>query len=873
VILVSGRALWRAAAVLAASLAAGSASAATAAPASTRLATDVVPVFESVRLVADARQPGYKGSVRIDLDVRRPAASFALHAADIEVGRVALSGPRGAVEVAHATSPGERLEITASRPLEPGPHVLEIDFANQYDTQATGLYKVAAGGDDYLFTQFEADDARQAFPCFDEPSFKIPFQLTVVVPEAHVAVSNTPIESDTVKDGRRTVVFARTKPLPSYLIALATGPLEFVPIPGMSVPGRVVTVKGASGLAGEAVRSTPRLLAALERYFGRAYPYEKLDLIAVPEFWPGGMENAGAITFRDGILLLDSRGASTAQRQSHVEIVAHELAHMWFGDLVTMAWWDDLWLNESFASWMGDKGAAEAFPEFRTGIAEVAGVQGAMITDARLSTRAIRQPVSSLDNLLQAADNLANQKGQAVLGMAEAWVGEEEFRKGVNAYLSAHQWKNAVAADLWAALGKAGGKDVSGMMATFLDQPGIPLVSIESVEGNKVRVAQRRFLNHGVSAPPATWRIPVGLKYEAGGRTRTRTVLLERASETIELEGPVGWIHPNLDQRGYYRWNVPAGVLQALADGGERTLSARERVGFIGNASALLDAGVLRGDAYLRLLRPFARDAEPEVVSAVVASMQKVKQAFVVPEVESSFAAYLRGVLGPALERIGRERRPGETESVSVLRPQLLLWLGRDGHDPAALAQGAAIARAFLADPQAADPSLVGTALQLAALGGDRVLFDEYRKRIEAAKVPADRQRFLGALGYFRDPALMDEALRYSLTASVRPQELFAVPFGIGSTVAHQARPYQFMVENFDAIRARIPPMFLVFMPHFAGGCSAERAASARAFFADPKHAAPGMEKEIAKMSEAVADCAALRAREGAAVETFLRGL
>ena len=852
---------------------AAAAPAAPAAGASSRLGADVVPVTQAIRLVADAGQPGYTGSVRIELDVRRAVTSFALHAADIEIARVALQGPRGAVAVTHETAGGERLEIASAKPLAVGRHVLEIEFTNQYDTQATGLYKVTAGGNDYLFTQFQADDARQAFPCFDEPAFKIPFQMTVVVPEAHAAVSNTPITSETVAAGRKTVVFARTKPLPSYLVALATGPFEFVPIPGMSAPGRVVTVKGASGLACEAVRTTPRLLAALERYFGRPYPYEKLDLIAVPEFWPGGMENAGAITFRDSILLLDSRGSSAAQRQTHAEINAHELAHMWFGDLVTMAWWDDLWLNESFASWMGDKAASEAFPELRTAVSEVAGMQPAMVTDARLSTRAIRQPVTAIDNLLQAADALANQKGQAVLGMAEAWVGSEAFRKGIVSYLAAHEWRNAVAADLFAALDKAAGKDVSGMMATFLDQPGIPLVTIEGVEGNAVRLSQRRFLNHGANAPAATWRIPVGLKYEIGGQTKTRIVLVTEASQTVTLEGPVTWVHPNLDQRGYYRWNVPAPVLQALADGGDRTMTVRERVGFIGNASALLDAGAIRGDAYLRLLRPFARDEEPEVVSAVIGSLQKVKQAFVTAEVEGTFAAYVRTLLGPALERIGRDRRPGEMEAVSVLRPQLMLWLGRDGNDPAVIAHGAALARAFLADPATSDPSLVGVALQLAALRGDRALYEEYRRRLEAAQVPADRQRFLGALGYFRDPALMDDALRYALGGSLRPQEVFTVPFGIGTTVAHQERPYRFLVENFDAIRTRIPPMFLVFTPHFASGCSAERAAEARAFFADPKRAAPGIEKEIAKMSETVADCASLRAREGAAVASFLRGL
>jgi alanyl aminopeptidase len=835
-----------------------------------RLGTDVVPVFEAVRLTADARKPDYTGSVRIELDVRKPVSAFALYARDIEISSVSLTGPAGAVEVRHGTGDRGRLDVTTAAPLRLGRHVLEIDFANEFDTQATGLYKVVADGESYLFTQFEADDARQAFPCWDEPAFKIPYELTVVVPEAHVAVSNTPPVSDTVKEGQRTVVFGRTKPLPSYLLALATGPLEFVPIPGLSVPGRVVTVKGASGLAGEAVRTTPPVLAALERYFGRPYPYEKLDLIAVPEFWPGAMENAGAVTFRDTVLLLDARGASAEQRRLLVEINAHELAHMWFGDLVTMDWWDDLWLNESFASWMGDKAATEAFPEFRTSVASVEGMQFAMTTDARLTARAIRQPVTSLDNLLQSADELAYQKGQAVLSMAESWIGPDVFRKGILDYLAAHEWRNAVAADLWSALSKAAGKDVSGMLATFLDQPGVPLVTVESIDGNRVRLSQRRFANQGVTMPPSTWQIPVGLKYETGGAVRTRVVLLSGPTETVTLEGPPAWVHPNADERGYYRWSVPAAARRALADGGERIMGVRERVGFIGNASALLDAGALGGDEYLDLLVPFTRAPEPEVVSGVLDALGNIKRVFVTPQLEGTFAGYVRRLIGPALERIGMERREAESESVSLLRPRLLLWLGRDGRDPAVLAHAGRLAAAYLADPASVDPSVVEVTLQLRALSGDRALFDEFKRRLEAATVPADRERFLSALGYFRAPDLVDEALRYAAAGPLRPQEMFEIPEGVRTAVAQEGRPYRFVTENYDAIRAKLPPMYLVFMPRLAGGCSEERVKSASAFFTEPSHTAPGIEKEIAKVAEAVKDCAALRSREGGAVAAYL---
>ena len=862
--------LLRALVCVALPVATGGATPEPAAPSGHRLGTDVVPVFEAVRLTADARKPDYTGSVRIDLDVRRPVRAFSLHARGMEIRRLALSGPAGNVDVTQSRGDRGRLDLAASATLRPGRHVLEIDFANKYDTQATGLYKVEVGGESYLFTQFEADDARQAFPCWDEPSFKIPYQVTVTVPESHVAISNTPPTSDTVENGQRTVAFARTKPLPSYLLALATGPLEFVPIPGLSVPGRVVTVKGDSALAAEAVRTTPPVLAALERYFGRPYPYEKLDLVAVPEFWPGAMENAGAITFRDTVLLLDTRRASAQQRRVLVEINAHELAHMWFGDLVTMEWWDDLWLNESFASWMGNKAATEAFPEFRTSVASVEGTQYAMTTDARLTARAIRQPVTSLDNLLQSADELAYEKGQAVLSMVESWIGDEAFRRGILDYLAAHEWRNAVAADLWSALSKSAGKDVAGMLATFLDQPGVPLVTVESIEGNRVRLSQRRFANQGVTMPPASWRIPVGLKYETGGAVRTRVALLSGPTDTVTLEGPPSWVHPNADERGYYRWSVPAAVRRALADGGERIMGVRERVGFIGNASALLDAGALRGDEYLDLLVPFTRDAEPEVVSGVVDALGKIKRAFVTPDLEATFAGYVRRLLGPALERIGMERREAEAESVSLLRPRLLLWLGRDGRDPAVLAHAGRLATAYLADPGTVDPSVVGAALQLRALTGDRALFEEYKRRLEAATVPADRERFLTALGYFRAPDLVDEALRYAAAGPLRPQEMFEIPEGVGTSVAQEGRPYQFVTEHYDAIKAKLPPMYLVFMPRVAGGCSEERVKSASAFFAEPPHMAPGIEKEIAKLTEAVKDCAALRSREGGAVAAYL---
>jgi cytosol alanyl aminopeptidase len=844
-----------------------------------RLGRDVVPAAQSIRLDVDAARREYTGAVRVDLDVRKAVRSFSFHAEGLALQRVALKkkkkeeGAAGEeVPVTHREAGNAQVAVEAAAPLLPGRYVLDVEFENQFDTRANSLYRLETGGHAYTFTQFEADEAREAFPCWDEPSFKIPYQVTLVVPEAHLAISNTPVQSETVKDGRKTVVFKQTPPTPSYLLAMATGPLETVPVPGMSVPGRIVTVKDMSRLAAEAVRVTPPLLAALERYFGRPHPYEKLDVIAVPEFWPGAMENPGAITFRDSLLLLEPGRATASQKRSLATVMAHELAHLWFGDMVTMEWWDDLWLNESFASWMGDKVTQQAFPELNADVQSIEAIQGAMVTDARLSTRAIRQPVTAASNLLQSADNLAYDKGQAVLGMMEGWVGDEAFRRGVLAYLAAHEWKNARAADLWNALSKASGKDVQGPLESFLNQPGVPLVSVELLGTGEVRVSQRRFLNHGVAPPPgrAVWQVPVGLAWSAGGAPTTTTVLLSRPSQTFKLptKEPLVWVYPNAGERGYYRWHVPRALLTSLAEQAPERLAPRERVGLVGNLRALLDAGDLRGHDYLRLLAAFARDPEPQVLTAVVAGLNRTRVAFVTPDIEAHFATYVRNTLGPALERIGPTPRPGEPDAVAILRPQLLLWLGREGRDPGILAQAVALTASALAAPAAVDHSLASAALQLAARTGDRALFDQFRQRFEAARVPSERQRYLSALAAFEDPALVEEGMRYSLTGPMRPQEILAIPRSQADR--HQDAVFRWTTGNYDALAARIPPVILPFLVYLGGGCSTERLEAARAFFTDPKRAVAGTEKELAKMTEAGRDCVALRTREGTGVRAYL---
>ncbi len=843
-----------------------------------RLAGDVVPAAEAVRLRLDPAKTGYAGSVRVDLKVVRSVPSFRFHAERMKFDRLALSGPGGPVAVTSGRE-GDVVTVTAAAPLAPGAYALAIDFSNDFEGRSVGLYRVMHDGRAYAFTQFEAADARRAFPCWDEPSFKIPYEITLEVPGDLEGVTNTPIARQTEAGGWKTLAFRRTPPLPSYLLAIAVGPLEFTPIPGLRVPGRVVTPRGQRHLAGLAATLTPPVLQALERYFERPYPYEKLDLIAVPQFWPGAMENPAAVTFLDNILLVDPKSQTPAARRQLGETLAHELSHMWFGDLVTMAWWDDLWLNEAFANWMQSRISAQLFPEYHPEIEEVQSSLGVMATDARPATQAIRQPVTEPGQSMGQV-GLSYNKGRAVLSMFERWIGRERFRRGVIDHLNRHAFGNATAADLWAALSRAAGPDIgptiAPAMATFLDQPGVPLIDVQVLPGGKARLSQSRFTNFGVSAPPERWLVPVALKFSDGRTAQERTVLLDAPAKTFDLLAgrELAWIFPHAEATGYYRWRVAPAALLSLAQAAPRQLGVGERVAFLGDLAALLDAGTIHGDDYLRALERFTEDPEPEVLSALLGALRKVRLAFVDgPGMEGLFSSYVRYLLTPARRRFGLSRKPGEPEGVSLLRPQLLHWLGAWGNDPEVVRFAQAAARSYLKDPSAVDATTIEAVLEVAARHGDQALFDEYRRRFETTRVPAERAAFLAALGEFRAPALQAQALRYALEGPLRPDEILRIPRAQADTARGRELAYEWVTGHYAAVSSRVPPLFLPMLARVATGCEEGRVAAARRFFAQGGHEVQGTDRELAKVEEEVKDCVALRQREGGAVAKHIASL
>src|ERR1700728_1354039 len=444
-----------------------------------RLGDDVRPLRYHLDLTLIPEQDTFTGRIEIDLDIRKAADIVWLNARTLKFDDAKFI-QTGSTVAAKVETDKEFAGFAAAPALQPGPAKLQIAFHGEFNKKGSdGLFKEQDGANWYVFAQFESIDARKAFPCFDEPGFKVPWQVTVHVKKEDSAVSNTPILSETAEsDGRKKVVFAETKPLPSYLVAVAVGPFEYVDAGKAGknrTPVRIITPKGKAMQAKYAAEVTGPLLAELENYFGIPYPYEKLDILSVPLF-EGAMENAGLITYLQSLALCDPALDRIDRQRQYAEIVAHEMAHQWFGDLVTTAWWDDIWLNEAFASWMASKVIHHWKPEWNTLIDEQNTRLGAMDQDSLVSARKIRQPIESNDDIANAFDGITYDKGEAVIGMFERFMGEEAFQHGVARYLRQYSWRNATAGDFLDSLGSGGNQAVGKAFSTFLDQAGVPLV-------------------------------------------------------------------------------------------------------------------------------------------------------------------------------------------------------------------------------------------------------------------------------------------------------------------------------------------------------------------------------------------------------------
>ncbi len=717
-------------------------------------------------------------------------------------------------------------------------------------------------------------------PCFDEPGYKVPFELRVTTPKGNIVVANSPeIEHTDAEEGRATLFhFAPTQPIPAYLFALAVGPLDIREGPKEPVPIRVITTRGKAKLGDLAIEAATAHTKILVDYFARAYPYPKLDLLAVPEFGFGAMENAGLITFREDLLLLDPKHASTEARRAMATNVAHEISHHWFGNLVTMPWWDDLWLNEGFATWMEGKVVDAWKPQMDARLEASRAKGNVMALDALDSARAVRQPVANNAEAEEAFDNITYDKGAAVLGMLEAWVGPDAFRDGIRAYLKAHEYGSATSADLFQALSKSSSKDVWTVASTFLDQPGVPLVraelTCEKGSAPKVKLAQERY-----RARPATegdrrgttWKIPMCVAYE-GGKSPACGML---AAPTGEIELPPGrcprWIYPNAQENGYFRFALPPAQLAALADGG-RALDVRSRIGLVNDGWALVQSGDLGSDALLDLVASMRGEKNRLVLDQIVVTLQGVSDKLIDDASRPAFRAYVSSVLGPIARDLGFEPRPKESDDAKLLRQSLLSALAVLAEDPWVASQADRAATAFLKDPRSVDADIAAIALRASTRHAGDKRFHELTEALRRAPAPEDRVITVGALGAFADPALLRRALDLLLGDQLKFQDAFSIYTAAMTYPDSRRTVLAWVQEHFGELKAKLPDFVLTRLASSVGTiCEAPARADAARFFVAAMKGTDAGDRALREALETADLCIDLRAREASRIKKKLK--
>lgn len=864
------------------------------APPTGKLPEGVTPLHYALDLDIDPAKERFSGQVRIQTRVDDERDRIWLHAKGLRVSQAVVTQDGVEIPAAYVIVDAElglvRLDLT--RPVS-GDVLLSFTYDAAFDHHLQGLYQVESGGDRYAFTQFESHFARMCFPGFDEPRFKAPFDITVTAKAGDVVVTTTrELERSPTEGGKVRVSYATTEPLPTYLIAFAVGPLDVVepgPLPANSVrkqplPFRGVAAKGKGEELKYALAHTGPLLAALEEYFGIPYPFDKLDVIAVPDFASGAMENVGAITFREWLLLVDEDKAPIEQKRAFASVMAHELAHMWFGNLVTMPWWDDIWLNEAFATWMASKAVAKVHPEYEMDTAFVERVQSAMEQDSLVSARQIRQPIESTHDIRNAFDGITYSKGGGVLAMFERWIGEKTFKEGIRLYMDRHRFGGATYEDLVGALSEASSKDVATPFKTFLFQPGLPHVEAELVcEGAPaLKLKQSRYLPVGSTGERAqTWQIPVCARYPDGSRVKESCTLLGEAEGLLALETKTcpAWAMPNASGAGYFRFSLPGPQLAALLDKGSAQLEAKERLAIADSLAGAFGAATLPAEDVFGRLPKLAADKHRAVVTGPMSLLSFARAELVSSTERARVEGLAHKLYRPVLARLGlKPKRPDEDGETRQLRARVLSFLALSMNDQAALDKAAALGRAYLGfgkdnqlHPEAVEPSLVGAALAAAVRKDGAPLADALMKLLDDSEDALLRGRVISALASATDPALAARARALVLDPRLRANERLTPLFIQASQPETREDTWTFVQERYDDIVAALPDTHRGALPWATESfCSEEQAQAVEAFLAPRAEKLPGAPRNLASALESIRLCAArVKAHEEGAKRFF----
>jgi aminopeptidase N len=776
----------------------------------TQLPADVRPVQYAISVTPDAEKLRFDGSVAIDVDVLAPTDLIVLNAADLDMKSATLTGADGNARRASrmsVDSDAQKATFEFGGRIAPGRYRLAIDYSGKIYQQSSGLfaldYESAGAKKRALFTQFEAPDARRFFPGWDEPNFRTPYNLSVTVPAGQDAISNMPQAGvETLAGGAmKTVRFQTTPAMSSYLLFLGVGDFDRITTTAAGTEIGVVTKAGDGEKGRWALEGAAQILPFYNQYFGTPYPLPKLDNIAGPgssQFF-GAMENWGAIFSFESILLVDPAITTEATRQRIFEVAAHEMAHQWFGDLVTMAWWDDLWLNEGFASWMATKATTKLHPEWQPELDLVGGREAAISLDSVATTHPVVQHVSTVEQISQAFDSITYRKGEAVITMLEDYVGEDAWRRGVQDYIRSHRLGNTQTDDLWASVERAAGKPITAIAHDFTLQPGLPLIRVESAvcRGGKTAVTLRQaeFTRDRPDKQPLGWRVPVIASTVGGAEVRT---LVSGGTGSVTVPG-CGPLLVNSGQSGYYRTLYTPALLDTLTASYAR-LKPIDQIGLLADNWGLGMAGLQSPAEALDMIDAMPANANPALYARVATILSAIYDMYEGdPARQAMVSRYASAKLTPALSRIGWAAKPGESSLDAVLRADLIGTLG-DIADPAVVTE--AVRRYAGNDPSAAAGPLRRTILGIAAANLDSAGWDRLRAQARAETNPLVRAQLYRLLGAARDPALARRALELALTDE--PGATNAA--GIISEVSkrHPDMAFDFAVEHRRAVEGLV---------------------------------------------------------------------
>jgi aminopeptidase N len=721
-----------------------------------RLPKNILPKHYAIRIEPDMATETFAGEVAIDIEAKAPVREIILNSLGLSIIDSTVNGK----PVTAKADDAEQLLTLSGMELPAGTHKVHLTFAGKLSERTEGLYltryQLPTGEQrKALVTQMQATDARRMFPCWDEPAFRSTFQLTAMVPAGHTALYNMPEERERVLgDGRREVVFGTTPPMPSYLVAFASAELEAIEDEVEGVQLRILATPGKREQMRYAMEATKKILPYFNEYFGVKYPLPKLDQVSFPSVAAGGMENWGCIIYADTALLFDPKTSSQNTRERVFGIVAHEIAHQWFGDLVTMAWWDNLWLNEGFASWMATKTTDKFNPSWKMWLRAANSKEYAMRLDARATTHPIQQPVKSEADAMQAFDEITYQKGQAFLRMLETWLGPDSFRDGLRAYFKKHAYGNTTTADLWNALGQVAGKDVRRMAAGWTEQPGFPVVTI-----NEAGLTQSRFTIHQKNPPALKWQIPIAWERWP---SRERGMLL-LADQPAPLPGGEGAFV--VDPIGYYRLSYEGPVWTSL-EPHLSNLDESHRLALSQDTWALVQAEKLPLSRWMELALRLREDPSPTVRNHLLEVIQSVDQLLRGTDLRGPFQKWAAEYLDPAFQRTGWKSRGAEEPATAQYRANLIRTLGRFGVS-AVLSGARERLDAFLKDPTSLPGDLREPVLHLAGRTADAATWDRLHQLARSTSDTEQKHVLYGALAAAQTPALAERALTISLAGEL----------------------------------------------------------------------------------------------------------